>query len=244
MKRHLRVFILLILCPAGAFCNSKYWVTFSDKAGCTFDPYAYFDSKAIENRFLQNISFDSTDFPINGNYKFAVSMLADTITSESRWLNGVAVVASPSQIESIRDLPFVASVEPMDAHPSLCAEKIRELFGLNEYAKKLLAYQVSRMQVNNFRKAGLDGTGIRIAVFDAGFPAVNTHPAFARLRNNKTIIATWDFVCGKEDVYSHHQHGTMTLSCIAGSADSMDIGLATGAEFLLARTERVVSEHF
>jgi subtilisin family serine protease len=50
-------------------------------------------------------------------------------------------------------------------------------------------------------------------------------------------VATWDFVDQDENVYHYHSHGTQVLSCIAGSIDGLDLGLATGAEFLLARTE-------
>ncbi|HXK73783.1 MAG TPA: hypothetical protein PLL08_02600, partial [Bacteroidales bacterium] len=32
-----------------------YWVYFTDKNGTTFDPYSYFDAKAIERRLQQNI---------------------------------------------------------------------------------------------------------------------------------------------------------------------------------------------
>ena len=54
---------------------------------------------------------------------------------------------------------------------------------------------------------------------------------------------TYDFAKKKEFVFKFNHHGTMVLSCIAGIMDTTNIGLATGAEFLLARTE-VNSEPF
>ena len=34
--------------------QNNYWVMLTDKAGTTFDPYSYFDSKAIERYRLNN----------------------------------------------------------------------------------------------------------------------------------------------------------------------------------------------
>jgi hypothetical protein len=73
---------------------------------------------------------------------------------------------------------------------------------------------------------------------DGGFPGVDTHQAFKHLRDNHQILKTYNFPNKKEDVYGWNSHGTMVLSCIAGiNKDGQKMGLATGAEFLLARTE-------
>src|SRR6185436_820200 len=58
------------------------------------------------------------------------------------------------------------------------------------------------------------------------------------------IIATYNFISKNENVFSHNAHGLGTLSCITGILDSINIGLATGAEFLLARTEQATGEPF
>jgi subtilisin family serine protease len=114
----------------------------------------------------------------------------------------------------------------------------------DKYEKALLNFQTQRMQSDSFRINHLDGSGIRIAVFDAGFPGVDKHPAFKHLFDNKKIISTFDFFSRNENVYRHHWHGTATLSCIAGKMDSTEIGMATGAEFLLARVEKSLTEPF
>ena len=100
------------------------------------------------------------------------------------------------------------------------------------------------MEGDTFKVHSLDGKGLRIAVFDVGFPGVDKHPAFANLREEKKIVATYDFVRRNENVYKGHWHGTATLSCIGGKIDSVNIGLATGAEFLLARTEKNICETY
>ena len=93
------------------------------------------------------------------------------------------------------------------------------------------------MQAELFLKAQIDGQGVRIAVLDAGFPGVDTEKAFEHLRVNKQLVKTWNFVKGDEHVYRGHPHGTAVLSCIAGMNDTLRMGMATGAQFLLAVTE-------
>jgi subtilisin family serine protease len=60
---------------------------------------------------------------------------------------------------------------------------------------------------------------------------------FEHIRKEGRIIKTWDFTRGKEFVYSYNTHGTMVMSCIGGIVNGIKIGLATGAEYMLARTE-------
>jgi len=104
--------------------------------------------------------------------------------------------------------------------------------------------QLSIMQGDLFRQAGITGKGVRIAIFDGGFPNVDVLPCFKQVRDNNRIIKTWDFTRKKENVYGFSSHGTSVMCCIAGvDTSGKPFGLATDAEFLLARTE-VNSEPF
>ena len=62
----LSLLFALLLTPA--FSQSCYWVFLTDKQGTTFDPYSYFDAKAIE-RYQQNGAdlFDITNYPLNSS---------------------------------------------------------------------------------------------------------------------------------------------------------------------------------
>lgn len=223
--------------------NDKYWVSFKDKAGVTFNPYSYFDPRTIQQRIAQNISlYDSTDFPVNAAYLSVVSGIADSISWSSRWLNGVAVYGNKAQIESISALNFVNCVEPMFSQLHLAFQGEEEEKRTGDEMKDLIKFQTGRMQADTFAVHGLDGSGIRIAILDAGFPNVDVHPAFAHLRSGGKIIDTYDFINNNKNVYKGHWHGTATLSCIAGKMDSLNIGLAPGSEFLLAKTERAALE--
>ncbi len=223
--------------------QNMYWVFFTDKANTQFDPYCYFDSKAIERRLQHHIPlYDSTDFPLNSDYVQSIEKLSDEIIGKTRWLNAIAVVASNENIEKIKDYPFVKQILPIHSNMQLTSYD-EDSLAIDEYLTSLtnntysLNKQLLRMEGNLFAEKGMDGQGIRIAVFDGGFPKVNTHPAFQHLRVNSLIIKTWNFPLKKENVYGWHPHGTMTLSCITGMLGNEKLGLATGAEFLLARTE-------
>lgn len=109
--------------------------------------------------------------------------------------------------------------------------------GRNHEANKIWTAQIKYLQGEEFINKGITGRGIRIAILDGGFPGANTHPALKHLIDRKQIIATWNFVKNRENVYTGNPHGTAVLACIAGISDGRPLGLAPDAEFLLALTE-------
>lgn len=234
--------------------NKKYWVFFTDKNGVSFNPFEYFDPKSIENRLRQNLPLsDSTDFPLNASYVSAVRASVDSISYSTRWFNGMAVYASEKQMEQVRSFPFVKETEPMflEAEVASATGEPEIISSLPEFdttvsdtKRFLLNSQTKRMGRQEFEEMGIDGKGIRIAVLDAGFPTVDINPAFEHLRRDNRILKTWDFVKNKEFVYGFNAHGTMVLSCIAGKFGEQKAGLATGAEFILARTEMARREPY
>ena len=89
---------------------------------------------------------------------------------------------------------------------------------------------------------GFTGNGIHIAVIDAGFPNVNTLPAFSRIRTNNQILGGYDFVNRSDNFYTGNFHGTHVLSDIAAYKDGDFIGTAPDASFYLFRTEDAANE--
>ncbi len=240
MKKTIAI-LSLLLTLAGVSAQNVYWVMLTDKAGTTFDPYAYFDAKAIE-RYNQSGAdlYDQSNFPLNQQYVSGVDALAIEEVGTSRWMNAVGVVATPAQAAQIEALPYVSQVLLIGGDMQLSWKPTQADYSEQSEVPSTdttLSDQLVRMQGDLFRAAGIDGKGMRIAVLDGGFPKVNTHIAFKHLRDNGQILKTWNFPNRKENVYGWNGHGTMTLSNIAGRKDGKDLGLATGAEFLLARTE-------
>ena len=108
MKKTLAI-LSLMLTLAGVTAQNVYWVMLTDKAGTTFDPYSYFDAKAIE-RYQQCGAdlYDISNYPLNASYVEGVDALATEEVGTSRWLNAVGVVAKPAQVAAIEQLPYVS----------------------------------------------------------------------------------------------------------------------------------------
>lgn len=229
--------LLLAIFVNGAFAQNHYCVLFADKHGSRFNPIAYFDAKALERKVVGGIALcDSTDFPVNGHYVAQVGKLVHTVGIVSRWFNCVYVEASFSQMETVKRLPFVRKVVLVNTCSRL-ARFANDSSAMDSEVINLAKMQLNRMQGTKFIDQGINGKGIRIALFDGGFPEVDTHPAFEHIRKEKRIVKTYDFTKKREFVYAYNSHGLSTFSNIAGIIDGVPLGLATGAEFLLARTE-------
>lgn len=245
MQNRLRHILLIVFFFQSFNCIAeKYWISFTDKGNVIFDPLDYFSQRTIDQRQVLRLSlYDTLDFPVNENYCKTISIYCDSLSYASRWLNGIAVYTSEDNIFKIQQLQFVASIEKMNNETVLAFEE-NGSYDLNKFDLSLLHYQTDRLGGKDFASDGITGKGIRIAVFDAGFKGADENYAFKKLRNEKRIIATYDFTKKNENVFVGHWHGTATLSCIVGELDSVKIGLAVGAEILLARTERVSRETY
>lgn len=218
--------------------EQKYIVFFNDKDTSHYNPLNYLSYKAIQRRVQNNIPVKQyTDMPVSMDYIKIVSGIVSGVSYASRWFNALYVQANEKQILEVAELSFVMQIEKpfMQTYPTSVKD-----YGitLNVWEKDLLKKQTARMQIDEFHRQGITGKGIRVAIFDAGFPAVDESPVFESIRKNNKIIATYDFVKDKENVYKHHMHGTAVMSCIGGQIEGTPVGAAIDAEFLLARTEK------
>jgi len=92
--------------------------------------------------------------------------------------------------------------------------------------------------VNTIRlhKYGITGKNITIGIIDAGFYTI--HPVFAKTR----IIKEYDFVTNKATTLNYNHivgmdHGTNVFSVVGGYDVNELIGIAYGANFILAKTD-------
>ena len=238
MRKFLFLAVFALVSIVATAQEKCFWVFFTDKNDTQFDPYSYFDAKAIE-RYQQCGAdlYDISNYPLNDSYVNTVGSYSTEVFGESRWLNAIGIEATDDNAALISRLPFVARVQEIVSNGTV-ANVMTEFKEIEEDNIDILTDQVKRFGGQHFIDKGIDGKGLRICVMDGGFPKVNTHPAFQHLRDNNQILKTYNFPNKKEDVYGWNTHGTMVLSCIAGiKEDGQKLGLATGAEFLLARTE-------
>jgi hypothetical protein len=232
---------LLFLLPLFTGAQQHWMVYFKDKQHKDYNPYTYFDAKAIERRIRSGIPVDDpSDWPVTESYVNEVSLMVNEVIVTSRWFNAMAVSADDQQISNVMQLPYVLHVEWMEPSTMQTAGYDDYDTSVNSNEAKILEGQLQTLGVDVWRKAGIDGKGLRIAILDVGFDHADKVPAFDQIRNENRLIATRDFTSRKngEYVYYGNGHGTQVWSCIAGKIGDIQIGLATGAEFLLAKTER------
>lgn len=230
-----------------------YWVSFTDKGDRPFFPSDVFDVKALERRAAGKIALDESDRPVSPSYLEKVEVNVSSLLGYSKWFNACAVEADSKQIQYIKSLPFVQKIhqvienDSLKADPVVCGKETNSpstgrVFSANE--KEIIHAQQESMGLSSWQKKGISGKGIRIAVFDAGFPNVDKHPCFEHIRKEKRILATRNFLNKSNNVFERNFHGEAVLSCIAGIQDSLRLGVAPEAEFLLAITEYGMREPF
>jgi subtilisin family serine protease len=237
----LLIISLLFLSPLFTEAQQHWMVYFKEKQHSNFNPYSYFDSKAIERRIRTGIPVDDpSDWPVNEKYIKEIAPFVNEVILTSRWFNAVAVDADVVQIGYVANLFFVLGIEEILPSQSEITEYGDYDTILDQDKSEILSGQLNTLGANEWRKSGFDGKGIRIAIFDVGFVYADKVPAFDHIRSEKRLIATRDFSRrgNSEDVFYGNGHGTQVWSCIAGQIGDIQIGLATGAEFLLAKTER------
>ena len=237
--------IYLFSFPLKAQDLNKYRIYFTDKgSNITFDPFAYFDAKALERRVRLGLPLaEFSDYPVNEAYLNSLAQMGIQIKQRSRWLNAATVWASDAQIEHVKQLEYVAEIEFCSF--SVCTPAYFEgAYFDDDDEALLLRRQTTRLGAKRLAEDNLNGNGIRVAIFDVGYAGAEDHEAFEHLRAKNRIIKTWDFVDNDGQVYHGGTHGTSVWSCVGGKVDSSWSGLAWDAEFLLARTEMARSEPF
>ncbi|MCI1187418.1 S8 family serine peptidase [Hymenobacter sp. DH14] len=177
------------------------------------------------------------------------------VASVQRWPMRDAQVTAVSEVARLVTAPheklsvFLISQTTGNQVPNNPSPQDPNNISANDYL--LARRQVAHLDGPALRAAGLQGQGLRIAVFDVGFRGLPDHPAFAELMDSKRIVATHDFLRNRDDVFVGGSHGTEVMGCLAGrlpagsgGAAGPALGLAPAAEYLLARTEQLHRERY
>ncbi|MEM9987277.1 MAG: S8 family serine peptidase, partial [Bacteroidota bacterium] len=204
-----------------------------------FDPWAYFDSAAISRRQAQGLPLsDWYDLPLCDAYVDSVCHTGAAVRHRLRWFNGVSVLATAEQLEGLKQLSFVTSIESLGQRSLQLASDPRPPRNYDT----LLSLQRGLLELDSLLARGLSGRGVRIAILDAGFKEADTHPALAQVREAGRLVATHDFFGVDDKVFHHSRHGTEVMSCISGHFGDRQLGAAPNAEFVLARVEHHIFE--
>lgn len=240
------------------------WVYFSDKgadldgqlqeAEANLTGRAY--QRRLRNRGADNL-VDHRDVPVYAPYYHAVREKVNRIRHKSRWLNALSVELAKADLPAVAQLPFVSKIDlVVQTYSSLPDEALLDNHAGANPAKSngpqqghSLNYgssfaQNAQIGANLMHDLGFNGSGVLVAMLDAGFNNLQ-HEAMDHLN----ILATWDFVNGDSIVsdevgqMGNGNHGTLTLSTLAGFHEGQLIGPGYGADFVLAKTENTDWEH-
>lgn len=236
--------VCLFLSTGNLLAQEEYWVFFKDKNCKHYDYREKLNALAVQRRVLSGFPvIDSADMPVNIDYLNEVEILSDSIDVISNWLNAVSIYADETKSEKIKALPFVKGVVKIKpSPPPLCSDYYPNPIDPDENAglKTLAHVQLSLFVPQEIANRGLNGKGVLMAVIDAGFPEVGSHKAFRLVNDRGGIREQFDFVKKRPGPMGGHQHGMQVLSNICGMMDDFPLGFGTGADFLLARTEKAV----
>jgi serine protease AprX len=249
--------ILIFVCQFKLQAQTEdAWIYFTDKPdAATYyaNPLLMLSQRSLDRRDQQNIDLDIKDVPLHQPYVTQIrNAQGITIIAQSKWLNCVHVQGSQSDIEALDLLSFVADIEfantALNATTKLSEPKqgtiqADKLAVVTDFEYGSATNQIQMLHGDFLHQNNFTGTGMHIAVIDAGFTNVNTMSSFDRIRNNNQILGTYNFIERQTDVYFRHYHGTMVLSTIAGYVENQFVGTAPDASFYLFISEDGNQEH-
>ncbi len=228
------------------------WIYFRDKGPGILEGLekarSSLNLKSLERRLRHGFEalVDEHDLPVYEPYVEIVKQSVIKIRHASRWLNAVSVEAQSPGLERIAKHHFVLKVDKVLAFTyrepapevQIEPEKIPSKAEAHLLNYGLSFDQNSQLNVPLLHDLGYSGKGILICMLDSGFNNLS-HQALDHL----DVMVTWDFVNGDPDVFDQEEqmgsgnHGTHTLSVIAGYEPGELIGPAYGASFILGKTE-------
>ena len=230
--------------PGGKY--KIYRVALQDKRGNDYSlkhPERFLAERALQRRSKQELAVDSTDLPISRKYLKKLAANGFTVIGGSKWNNTVLVKdTSASASQRLSALPFVTSVTRVFAGAD--SVKVSAPFAIKAdtaeaHYKAKTAYGHGGSQIRFFNgqklhEAGFRGKGKLVAVVDGGF--MNTDKI--GYLKNVNIAGTRNCVYPyTSNIYDELDHGTMVLSTMAANSDSLFVGTAPGASYLLVRSE-------
>lgn len=250
--------LLLLLTSSGMLsAQDKYWVFFADKGpeatsqlAC---PESFLSPRALANRARLGITPDLKDLPVHEDYLSQLTVDRITLHGTSKWINAASITTDYTLEELQQLCPAITDIRVInsfmspaslitegdfDAVTSLpSTQKTQGVFDYGEaYAQNHL------IGVDALHDKGLTGTGVLVAVFDAGFYSADTLKYFDSLWANGQIKNYWDFVDEDSLVFRENVHGLGVFSVMASNLPGQLVGTAPHADYILGRTENVYSE--
>ena len=251
------LFLIISISSSYAQSTNVFYVQFDSKeiVGQAED---HLSPKAIYRRAKYGIKPTETDFPVNSTYVAAVLRDTNIIFRYSlKWHNAIVVSSDENNLSKLEKLPFVKQVKyagkatkilvieaPTFVSPILkLKESDMTIITLTEAEYGASYGQNNQIGVIELHRKGFDGSGIDIAIFDAGFKNLNTIPAFLKHQGNGLLTYGYDLVDLDNELTNSDNHGTSCASCFGSYDKGKYIGSAPKAHVTLFRTENGSTEY-
>ncbi len=248
--------ITLLLCQFSLFAQEDAWVYLADKenvASSIANPISILTQKAIDRKDAHGVSIDDRDVPVNESY---ISQLKNatgiTVLAKSKWFNAVHVRGTQTDITNltttfsfIDHIDFANKTLNTSKLPVYTKKESKFKTTLVDFEYGNAANQIEMINGDYLHAQNYTGTGMSVAVIDAGFPNVHTMSAFQRLRNAGNLLGSYNFLTRDADVFVGvlSNHGTLVLSTMAGYVENEYVGTAPDASYYLFVTEDVANEN-
>ena len=215
--------VLFLFIFQSIFSQQDAWIYLTDKTGVSealANPITILTQKSLDRKALHGVEIDERDVPVNPSYITQIENATGVmVMAKSKWFNAIHVRGTEANINALSSFGFVGIVNFADKnlntmsrramqHKKFEIENTLTTFDYGNASNQIEMFNGDELHMQNFT-----GTGITIAVLDAGFPNVNTMGAFQRLRNAGNLLDGYDFVDRTDNVYasSASDHGTMGL---------------------------------
>lgn len=256
-----KVFLLFIVSSCLSFNLyaqlEDAWVYLADKENVTTslaNPLTILTQEAIDRKNAHGVTIDERDIPVNETYITQIKNISGiTVLAKSKWFNALHVRGSQISITALTGLSFVTTIDFADkslnsknVNTKLKQSQVSKLEGVfTDFNYGNAANQIEMINGDALHVADYTGTGMTVAVLDAGFPNVNTMSSFQKLRDAGNLLGSYDFVNRDVNVYTgtSSNHGTLVLSDMAGYVENQFVGTAPDASYYLFITEDAPNEN-
>jgi hypothetical protein len=237
------------------------WVIFADKPDAPRTSELSFH--ALKRRAQAGFSQASaSDGAVSKSYISNIEKRGAVCRNVFKWANAASFTIATSKLKALASEPFVKDIVPLrtfsrrfsSAPQRISLKKSRAYDSTSVYGPAFSQLNIISVpaahRLISAQLGKAPGDGVIVGLFDSGFRL--NHRCFNYAKANHGFIADSDFVEHKRDVsdpdsirqiyrrFSHsppEEHGSWTLSLIAGIDSGNFAGVAWGAKFVLAKTE-------
>lgn len=232
--------LFCLLYSSLSFGQQKYWVYFNER---DLISHPVISPKTVENRRMLGLEVNQvTDFGPKKQSLDVLKKLNIETVNISRWFNAVSAYLTPTQANSLRILPEIKSIEPISiGYLSYNSESNKSIKIENFQAP----FAITQMNGQELIRGGFLAQNVDVGIIDGGFFEAPDNYLLKHIFDKKKVKAYRDFLYpNKIDFFNTKEsdgdfHGTAVWQLIAGkdSSRSLYTGLASEANFYLARTE-------